>query len=446
MLTLLALPAVSAQASDPRLAERIETIVTAQLADQRIPAMSVGVAEGADTILAKGFGFADLENRVPATADTVYRIGSITKQYTSSLVMKLIEEGRLSLDDELTQFLPDYPVRGNRVTVRHLLNHTSGIKSITSVGERFDSQTRQDVAPHESIGFFKNEPFEFAPGESYRYNNSGYVLLGAIIEKVTGESYHEALREMLLDPLRLTRTGSGDTSRLISNRARGYALTTEGIKNAEYISMTQPYAGGALVSTAVELIEWSRLFHGGSVVSQASLDQMLVPCKPRDGFLSGYGFGVQIGEMEGHVKYSHAGGINGFTAILAHYPEADLHIAVLANSENANTALIEQRIARVVLGLSADTVKDLPLDETAAQKYVGEYALGQLTVRVFLEGGKLMIQPTGQPAFRIRFQGDHRFIPTFSDDISVEFNMYGARASSVVLYQGGRPMTVKRVE
>ena len=259
---------------------------------------------------------------MPATQDTVYRIGSLTKQFTAALILLLTEEGRLSLNDELTRFLPDYPVQGHRVTARHLLDHTSGIRSMTAMGTRWSACMREDFAPKEMLEFFRDDPFDFAPGENYR----------------------EALRGSLLDPLGLDHTDCEKTEQLVLNRARGYALTPDGL---------------------------------------------------------------QIHVQEQPVRYGHGGGINGFTSTLAYYPEAEPHVAVLTNSGTANAGLIE--------------------------------------VRVFVEDGQLMIRPTGQSAFRIRYQGEQRFSPTFSDGISVEFRLEQERVASIVLHQGGPPVTARRV-
>src|SRR5688572_8973342 len=218
-----ALTATAASAQDSRaLVHYIDSVATAAVAEQRTAGVSVAVVKNGRTVLAKGYGFADLENDVPATPETVYRIGSVTKQFTAAGIMRLMEQGKLSLDDTLQKFLPDFPTQGNRVTVRHLLNHTSGIRSYTSLGPKWQRVMRLDLAPDSMVALFANEPFDFKPGDAYRYNNSGYFLLGVIIEKLSGKPYGQYLQDEFFTPLGLKSTVYCDQAPIIKRRAQGY--------------------------------------------------------------------------------------------------------------------------------------------------------------------------------------------------------------------------------
>src|SRR5688500_13401031 len=291
----LAMP--TARAQDTRaLVQYVDSVATAAVAEHRTAGVSVAVAKNGRTILAKGYGSADLEHDVPATDSTVYRIGSITKQFTSAAIMRLMEQGKLSLDDTLQKFFPNFPTQGNRVTVRHLLNHTSGIKSYTSLGPKWARVIRLDLAPDSVVALFANEPFDFKPGDSYRYNNSGYFLLGMVIEKLTGKPYGQYLQDELFTPLGLKSTIYCDQAPLIKHRAQGYATRPGGgFINAEPLSMTQPYAAGSLCSTVKDLVVWAQALSSGKVVSPASYKLMTTPGTLNDGKSFSYGFGLGTG-------------------------------------------------------------------------------------------------------------------------------------------------------
>ncbi len=426
------------------LLTQIDAVVAQAMADGPIAGVSIGVRQGGETIVAKGYGFADLENDVKATEHTVYRIGSITKQFTATAVMLLVEDGELSLDDELTTFLPDYPANDNTVTVRHLLNHTSGIKSYTGLGPTWREKMTLALSHEELIALFADEPFDFPPGEQYRYNNSGYYLLGVIIEKVTDQSYAEVLRERVWDPLAMRESHYLYNSPIVKHRAAGYKVEAGALLNDDPLSMLLPFSAGALGSSVHDLLTWLQAFHGGRVVSDDSYRQMTTPGTLNNGEALGYGFGVAVDDFEDHPVISHGGGINGFTTYVSYYPDDDIAIVVLCNTPT-NTERIARRIARLMLGMPETAVQDLALDAAAMDVYVGEYQLGPLVLRVYLDDRQLMSQATGQPAVRLRAQGDHVFVPTFDDDVRLIFDVADDRAARVILQQGGGEIQGARI-
>ena len=276
--------------------------------------------------------------------------------------MKLMEQGKLSLDDTLQKFLPNFPAQGNRVTVRHLLNHTSGIKSYTSLGPKWARGVRLDLAPDSLIALFANEPFDFKPGDAWSYDNSGYFLLGMIIEKLSGKTYGQYVQDELFTPLGLKSTIYCDQAPLIKHRAQGYALRPDGkFINAEPLSMTQPYAAGSLCSTVNDLAAWTLALSSGKVVSPASYKLMSTPGTLNDGKPLTYGFGLGTGVLGGHRQVSHNGGINGFISELHHYPDDSLVTVVLTNTGALTAVQLERLIARRALG-----IKDLPAVPIAA--------------------------------------------------------------------------------
>lgn len=433
-----------ANAQDTRALTRfVDSAATAAVsAKGGTPGVSIAIVKAGRPLLVKGYGFADIENDVRATPETVYRIGSVTKQFTAAAILRLAEQGKLALDDTLQKFLPTFPSQGNRVTIRHLLNHTSGIRSYTSLGARWQRVIRNDLAPDSMIAIFANEPFDFKPGAQWRYNNSGYFLLGAIIEKLSGKSYGQYVQDEFFTPLGLKGTIYCDQAPIIKRRAQGYAPTPNGgFINAEPLSMTQPYAAGSLCSTVGDFVTWTIALSSGKVVSPASYKLMTTPDTLNDGRPLTYGFGLGTGMLGGHRQVSHNGGINGFVSELHHYPDDSLITVVLTNVGGMVAPQLERVVARRALG-----IKDLvavPIDAAALERFVGAYALGPARLRVFVEKGRLNMQAGEAPPYALKHVGNGRFVREDNDDVQFEFAA-GTPAPSFVRRQGANAVTATR--
>ena len=336
-------PAVSS------LDAQADVVVAAAMKDQNIPAVSIAIARAGSTLVAKGYGLANVELDVKASPSTVYRIGSLTKQFTAAAVMRLVEAGKISLDDPIEKYLPDYPVGGRRITIRHLLTHTSGIKSYTGLGPKFWDTSRLDYSHEKLMALFKDEPPDFQPGEKYLYNNSGYYLLGVIIEKVSFESYGSHVKKTLFDPLGLSSTVYCDNEPVVKQRAAGYQVSLGVVQNAAPLSMKAPFSAGALCSSVTDLVAWTSALMNGKVVSRASLDQMITPATLNDGKPTTYGFG--LGVSDGDKKaISHGGGINGFASYLTYLPESRTIVAVLTNLGGAKPGTIAAELIKKLDG------------------------------------------------------------------------------------------------
>jgi D-alanyl-D-alanine carboxypeptidase len=334
--------APSAASPEPK----VDAYVKAQMEKMRIPGLSLAVLREGKVVLSKGYGFANLEHSVPATPDTVYELGSITKQFTASAVMLLVEEGKLGLDDPISKHLSDLPASWSEVTVRHLLTHTSGIKSYTGLPS-FQENGRKDYTHQELIKLVADLPIEFQPGEKWAYNNTGYFLLGMLIEKVTAKSYGDYLQERIFGPLQMTSTRVNDLRAVIKNRATGYDLDGGRFVNAEYISMTQPFAAGVLVSSVVDMAKWDAALYTDTPLKTAVREQMWTPAKLKDGSATSYGFGWSIHEQNKHRRVGHGGGIPGFTTSILRYPDDKLTVIVLTNQENAAPETVAKGIAGI---------------------------------------------------------------------------------------------------
>ena len=293
-------------------AEQIDALLSAYNQKRQFNGSAL-VAEKGNVILKKGYGMANMEWQVPNTPDTKFRLGSITKQFTSMVIMQLANEGKISLDQKITTYLPDYRKdTGDKVTVRNLLSHTSGIPSYTSLPGFFENQSRDPYAVADFVKKYTSGDLEFEPGSQFSYDNSGYFLLGAIIERVTGKTYEDALRERIFDPLGMSDSGYDRSARVIPKRAAGYVLATNGYENAPYLDMSIPYAAGSLYSTVEDLYKWDRALYTDKLLPANLKKTMFTPV------LHDYAFGWSISTMKLDDSKTevptigHGGGINGF--------------------------------------------------------------------------------------------------------------------------------------
>jgi CubicO group peptidase (beta-lactamase class C family) len=336
------------------------------------PGAAVAVRQGGELIHSAGYGLANIGWGGPVDTETVFRIGSITKQFTAAAILRLAADGKLSIDDPVELHLPDFPVGERRITVRHLLGHTSGIKSYTAMPVMLEV-ARKDLPPSGLIDLFKDAPPDFAPGERYLYNNSGYVMLGAIIEAVAGKSYEAFLTETFFEPLDLTRTRYLYDAPIIAKRASGYTLTPQ-LQHAAPLSMHLPHAAGALGSTAEDLLAWSEALRGGKAVAAEDYAAMTTPGRLNDGEATSYGLGLLLSRYRNHGRIGHGGGINGFLSDLAYWPEHDLTIAVVSNSDAFPVQQAAHALARRALA-APDLVREpVALDDADLAACVGYYA------------------------------------------------------------------------
>ena len=290
---------------------------------------AVLVARGDEVIFSQAYGSANLEWKVPNDTSTKFRIGSVTKQFTAALILLLEQDGKLSIQDLLSRHVENTPASWKDITLFHLLTHTSGIRNFTALPD-YRLKQLQPGSPAEVLERLRDEPLDFVPGKEFRYSNSGYLMLGLVIERVSGRTYAEMLQDRIFTPHAMAGSGYDSNSAILAKRASGYAPSANGPQNAGYINMTVPHAAGAIYSTTADLHRWTRALFGGRVVSDDSLRKMTTPN------LGNYAFGLTVREVDGRRVISHGGGINGFNAVLTYYPQAEITVVVLANI-NGNT-------------------------------------------------------------------------------------------------------------
>lgn len=363
------------------------------------PGAVVLVARGDDVLYRGARGMASLELSVPLSADQVFRLGSVTKQFAAAAVLHLIDEGKLTLDDPLSKFVPGYP-DGDKITVRMLLNHTSGIRDYTDIPGRMDWEIQKDMTTAQLIDSFKNEKPDFAPGTQWKYDNSGYVLVGVVIESVTGMSWHAYLYQTYFKPLHLTHTGYGDeTIAVIPGHVMGYTRNGDHWAVAHYLSMTQPHAAGALVSSVDDLLRWNRALHGGKLLSKQRYAQMTTPTGAA--VAEHYGFGIVHTTLRGQTVLEHGGGIFGFNTALLYLPDTQVTVAVLSNFDEgtpkmSDASTLAHRLAAYVMGKPYPEKRAIAMSASTLRSYEGVYRIDKDAVRVLrVVDGHLTSQRTG---------------------------------------------------
>lgn len=370
--------AQTARAAAPASAAQVDAYARRLLEDgvrADGPGIAVLVARG-DQVLYRGArGLANVELGVPLSPDQVFRLGSITKQFAAAGIMTLVEAGKVGLDDPLSKYLKDYP-NGAAISVRQLLNHTSGVKSYTGIDGYMKESIRRDLSTQALIDVFKDQPVDFAPGQGYDYNNSGYVLVGAVIEAASGQRWYDYLDSALFKPQGLGHTRYGDVHALIPGYVNGYTRADGRAVPMNYLDMSQPHAAGALVSSLDDLLRWNLALHEGGVLKPESYRAMTTPegkARERD-----YGYGIGGVSAHGHRGLAHGGGIFGFSTYLIYLPQSRITVAVLSNSDSdladgAGPELLARKLAALAVGDPYPAVVPAALDPVAFKQAEGVY-------------------------------------------------------------------------
>ncbi len=358
------------------------------------PGAAVILVKNGTVVFRKAYGLANLETGTAMRPEMVFEIGSVTKQFTATAILMLAERGKLSLDDDLRKYFPDYPDKAARITVEHLLTHTSGIKSYTE-DPKWPPLWRQDLTPQQVIDLTKDAPLEFPPGSKWNYNNTAYTMLGAIIEKVSGVSYADFIRQEIFEPLRMTHSTYGSFTNVIPNRAAGYTRGASGWENAPYLSMTQPYAAGSLMSNVDDLALWDAAVSSSKLVSKASWDRAFAGFKLADQQDSRYGYGWEIGSYQRRPIIHHGGGIPGYVCHVLRIPQDRVYVAMLTNSDEPpfETDFVVTAIAAEAIDQPYREPPRARLTADALDAYVGAYRVDETTTRtVTRDGERLFIQ------------------------------------------------------
>ena len=438
-------PGVCAAPDTATLADRIDAAIGPDYKPDA-PGATVIVVKDGKTVFRKAYGLADLATRRPLTPDTALRIGSITKQFTAAAILMLAEEGKLSVGDDITRYLPGYPTHGQRITIEHLLTHTSGIPSYTSKQDYMQGMGR-DMTVAQIIDRFKDDSLEFAPGSQWHYDNSGYVLLGAIIEKVAGMSYADFLQRRIFTPLGMTHTAYEGHERTVFPHAVAYSPAPDGFQPSPHLSMTQPYAAGALVSTVDDLARWDAAITGGKLLKAASWQRAFTPYTLTTGTKTDYGYGWELGTLRGQPEIRHGGAITGFRSFALRLPQDNVYVAVLSNADGGVVSPDgpAHKAAAIAIGKPFPNFKPVAIAPGLLDAYAGLYRTGDKadwTVRRTGDGLLLQV-PYGQLIPLRPFSDTGFSAPGSVDWVEFRRDSNGA-TTDMVLHRGDEDIVMRR--
>jgi CubicO group peptidase (beta-lactamase class C family) len=419
---------------------RMEQVIQSYVAGKQFMGSALVARDGV-VLLSKGYGAANLEWDIPNTSTTKFRLGSVTKQFTAASILLLEERGKLSVKDPVKKYITDAPAAWDKVTIFHLLTHTSGIPSFTSFPD-YSPTEAIPTTPQKLVARFRDKPLEFQPGEKWNYSNSGYALLGYLIEKITGESYAKFVRENIFEPLEMQDSGYDSNSAIIPHRASGYTPGLTGPQNAGFVHMSIPYAAGALYSTTEDLLRWELGLFGGKLLKPESLVKLTTP------FKDDYAFGLSVHNENSHKVIEHGGGIEGFNTQVSYYPDGKLVVVVLGNLNGGAPEEIAKKLTAIAFGekvVLPNERKEVAVLPKVLAEYAGTYVMSPtFQIVMSLEGGRLMTQATGQPKLPLFAESDSKFFLKVVD-AEVEFvrNEKG-EVTEMVLHQGGKDQKAAR--
>lgn len=401
------------------------------------------LARDGKPIVSKGYGMANTEWDIPNSPRTAFRLGSVTKQFTAAAIMLLQERGKLSVSDPACKYVAECPPAWEPITIRHLLTHTSGIPNYTAFPGFLEKKAILPITTAKLLAEYKAKPLDFVPGEKNSYSNSGYHLLGLIIEKASGKSYENFLQENIFTPLGMKQSGYDRPRDLIKWRAAGYQRSGDGYVNAPYIDMLIPYAAGALYSTAGDLLIWDQALYTEKLLTQKSLDEMFTP------FKNNYAYGWSVGKRFERASISHGGAIHGFSSQISRYPDDRVTVIVLSNVQGTSTDKVANALAAIAFGAKYDLPKErkaVPVASAILDKYVGEYQLMPgVAVTLTNEGGKLMLSLVGQPKMELFAESETDFFLK-NVDAQVRFERDAAGNMTQMLFkQGGATLPGKKI-
>jgi CubicO group peptidase (beta-lactamase class C family) len=441
-LVLASLVATRARAdeSDSDLGAKVDTYMDAAVRHGHFSG-TILIAKDGKPLVSKGYQLANRELDVPNRPETKFRLGSITKQFTAMAILILEQRGKLSVDDTIGKHIDDAPKTWEKITIHHLLTHTSGIPNFTSFPD-YRKTMAQPSPPAETIKRFKDKPLDFPPGEKHAYSNSGYILLGLIIEKVAGKSYEAFLKEAIFDPLGMNDTGYDHPEIVLKNRAAGYELDGDTIHNAAFLDMTIPYAAGALFSTTGDMMIWDQALDSEVLIPRAVLDKMFKPAKGT------YAYGIIVSERFGRRFMGHGGGINGFVTDFSRYPDDKVCVVVLCNMIGGQPNGVGQDLAAILFGKPYNLPRERPVakvDPKVYDAYVGDYVLTKdLTLSITRDGDHLMMEPTSQSKVELFPESETKYFLKVVDAQVTFVKDEDGTVSRLILRQGGEDREAKR--
>ncbi|HEY1023809.1 MAG TPA: serine hydrolase [Sphingobacteriaceae bacterium] len=432
VILLLMLPALL-KAQD--IATKADEYLTA-ISKQKKFSGTVLIAKGGKVLLNKGYGWADAEKKVYNGPETEFRIGSVSKQFTATVIMKLAEEGKLKVTDPLTKFISHYP-KGDSITIHHLLSQTSGIQNFTNLPEFKSKWIAEPATLSQTITHFKSLPLNFRPGEKYQYSNSNYILLSFIAEKAGEKPLNELLNDYIFTKAGMQNSGLDANNRMSDKKATGHnSLEGDKPQIAEFNDMSVPSGAGAMYATTGDLYRWDRALYSNKIINEDTKSKMFTINK------GNYGYGWMMGKTFGHNEISHGGAISGFLSNIARFPADDACIIVLSNTAFAPMAQLTTALSAILFGekytIPAEK-KIVKVEQKILDQYAGEYQLNPaFTIQVTTENGKIFGQATGQPKFEIFPTSNTEFFLKVVDANITFIKDEAGMVTEMILNQGGK--------
>src|ERR1041385_8698928 len=428
------------------LGNRVDAVAK-QLLSRHTAGVSIAVAREGRLILAAGYGMANAGHSAAGTPGTVFHIASISKNILAAVVLQLVDQGKLRLDDDVTKYVPEAPTQGWRVTVRQLLNHTSGIYSFTSLPNAADNE-RLELTHEQVLRLIKDRPFDFEPGTRWRYDNSAFYLAGMVVERVTKQEYGAYVREHVFKPLGMSSASLCYARMIVPHLASGYEVDGGALVNAAFMTWKLPFASGAVCATATDLAKWQAALDSGRVLTPSSLALMRTPTTLADGTKIDYGLGTLLGSLDGHRVLGHSGGESrgGFRPLLESFPDDHLTIVILMNMGDAaspSPVAVAPEIARAALGLAKkNALLDLPVPGAELAALCGKYDSDEGPVEIFARDGKLHYRIPGSQIEGVLLRQAEN-VYAIDENTEAHFLVRGGRAEWSMVYIGGLLMDAK---
>ncbi len=427
------------------LEKSIDSLVLQQVKPSE-PGVAILIAKKGKIVYEKAFGSANIELNVPLQPDMIFAIGSITKQFTAVAILQLVQQGKLSLQDSVQKYIKDFPYKGYTITIENLLTHTSGLKDFMTIDHPGQNVLRWDFTPQQIIDHFKNEPLEFIPSSKYNYTNSGYTLLGRIIEVASGKNYYNYLLENVIQKAGLKNTFFANEDTIIPKRVSSYTRDRGFYDNFDYLSMSFGYGCGDLLSNAEDLFKWNTALLNGNVIKRDTLEKAFTPYKLSDGTYTTYGYGWFIDNVGGIKRIHHEGQIMGFVATEKYFPDEDIFVATLANVKSPedktdfsdNRYRLYENISLIALGKQFQ--KSLVISDKILNSYIGTYQLTTAKKRLITiskEGNYLVGELAGQGRLQLLFESDTKFTFKGLTNAACEFVNENGEKTKLVISQGG---------
>ena len=424
-------------------ADKINELVTAYARQYKFNGTVLVVSKG-KVVFSKGYGFKNVKDSTYNDINTIYQLGSVTKQFTAAIILQLQEQKKLSVQDKLSKYYPDYP-QGDKITIENLLTHTSGIFNYTNSREFMSSGATKASTQEKMVGLFKDKPLDFEPGSKWSYSNSGYSLLGYIIGKVTGKPYEQVVRERIFNPLHMSHSGFDFTHLNSKDKANGYTAYTEAFKQpAAIVDSSVSFAAGAIYSTVNDLWEWHKGLLANKIIKAASQDKGYTPYKNH------YGYGWGIDTVFGKRVLSHGGGIFGFNTNIARITTDDVCVVLLANMNTPALDVINKSILAIVYNQPYEVPKEkvaIMVDSSILQQYVGEYQLAPtFTIAIRLVYGALKGKATGQPEFDMYAEKENKFFLKVVEAGAEFIKGADGKVDTMIWTQGGRNTPARKIK